>query len=108
MRAVTIDNRESRLEFPIRKMHSLHSYMPNLNYEPEFRSLEQQSPQIGRDRPQPAGGVRRHHEGQVRYPGRTATGSQPTRDEPCPDAIASHVEGRIVRPKPKRDDADAA
>jgi hypothetical protein len=27
---------ESRVEFPIRKMHSLHSHMLNLNYKLEF------------------------------------------------------------------------
>src|SRR6202022_985216 len=106
MRAVPTDNQVFRLEFPIPKMHSLHSYMLNLNDEPEFRSLEQDSPQIRCDRPEPAGGVRRHDEGQIGHTGRTTTGSQPARDEPCLDSVASHVEGRTVRPQPKRDGAD--
>src|SRR6202022_1482390 len=108
MQAVPSDNLESRVEFRIRKMHSLHSYMLNLNYELELRPLEQDSPQVGCDRLEPAGGVRRHYEGQIRHTGRTPTGSQSARDEPCFDSIASHVERRTVRPQPKRDDADAA
>src|ERR1700710_938241 len=46
MRAVPIDNRESRVEFPIRTMHSLHSYMLNLNYGREFR-LKNKAPKLG-------------------------------------------------------------
>jgi hypothetical protein len=33
-----------RAEFPIPKMHSLHPNMPNLNYDFEARSLEQDCP----------------------------------------------------------------
>src|SRR5258706_12518449 len=88
------DNLESRIECPIRKMHSLHSHMLNLNYELEFRSLEQDSPQVRCDRPEPAGGVRRHYEGQIGHTGRPPTGSQSARDEPCFDSIAPHVERR--------------
>src|SRR6202011_6115917 len=106
MPAVPGDNLESRVEFPILKMHSLHSHMPSLNDEPEFRSLEQDSPQIRCDRPEPAGGVRAHDEGESGDTGPTPTGSQPARDEPCLASVASHVEGRAFRPQPKRDDAD--
>src|SRR6267143_2071626 len=54
-------NPESRVEFRIRKMHSLHPHMFILNYGLEYQSLDQDGSQAGCDRPEPAGGVRRHH-----------------------------------------------
>ena len=48
-----------RAEFPIPKMHSLHPYMPNLNYDLEARSLEQACPQIRRDQSEFVGCIRR-------------------------------------------------
>src|SRR3979490_1416500 len=89
--SVPSDKLESRVEFRIRKMHSLFSTVPSPNYEPEFRSLEQGSPQIRCDRPERAGGVRRHDAGQIRHAGRTTTGSQSARHKPCLDQVASHA-----------------
>src|SRR5437879_5222189 len=42
-----------------------------------FRSLDQESPQVRCNRPEPAGGVRRHYAGQIRHTGRTAAGLSP-------------------------------
>src|SRR5712671_868838 len=74
----------------------------------ERQSLEQASSQIRCDRSEPACGVRRHHEGEVRHAGGTKAGPEPAGHEPRADPPAAHVEGRTVCPKPKRDDADAA
>src|SRR3954447_20498386 len=38
---------ESRLELPIRKMHSLHSYMLNLNYARSSSRLNKAAPKLG-------------------------------------------------------------
>src|SRR5229473_3301420 len=85
--AVPGDQSEFRVEFPIRKMHSPYLYMPDVNYNLEFRLLGQACPEVRCDRPQSARGVRCHHEGEIRHAGRTRIGAQPARDEPCYDSI---------------------
>jgi hypothetical protein len=57
------NNRECRVEFAILKMHSHHLNMLDMNLTGDLGQLEQQSRQIRRDRPESAGGIRRHHEG---------------------------------------------
>jgi len=56
-----IDNPESRVEFRIRKMHSLHLQHARFELCLEFQSLEQDGAQIGSPRSKSAGGARRHH-----------------------------------------------
>src|SRR5258705_9614323 len=107
-RTAPTDDPESRVEFLIRKMHWLHPHMFILNDGMEYQSLDQDGSQAGCDRPEPAGGVRRHHAGSFRHTGGATTGAQSACDEPCPDPIASHAERRTVRPQPEWDDADAA
>src|ERR1700704_635915 len=103
-----IDHPESRVEFRIRKMHSPHLHMSILNGGMEYQWLDQDGSQAGCDRPEPAGGVRRHHAGPIRHTGGATTGAQSACDEPCLDPIASYAERRTVRPQPEWDDADAA
>ena len=58
--AVPGDKLESKAEFRIRTVHSVHAYMPSLHYELSPGPFEQRPPS-SRDRPKPACGVRRHH-----------------------------------------------
>src|SRR5260370_7413285 len=47
MRAAAGDKPESRVEFRIRKMHSVHSYMLNLNDGVESGRLNRTAPKLG-------------------------------------------------------------
>jgi hypothetical protein len=53
--AVPGDKLESKAEFRIRTVHSVHAYMPSLHYELSPGPFEQRPPS-SRDRPKPACG----------------------------------------------------